>query len=210
MATSPSTDDADWAAFYRRTADRPPRPLLRDALAHLSTAARRAGDVHHAVDLGCGDGTETLHLLSAGFHVTAIDREQTAVDTVTTRAEDAELGDGLTTVCADLCSADLPRVDLVLACLSLPFLREDDLVEVWQRLLASLHPGGILAAQLFGDRDSWATGETAVEGMTFHTRDDVESWVSGLTVLQLDEREYDGPSGRGPKHWHVYDVIARR
>ncbi|WP_460689534.1 class I SAM-dependent methyltransferase [Nesterenkonia suensis] len=210
MATSPSTDDADWAAYYRRTSGRPCRPLLLDALEHLPSEPHGSSDVLHSVDLGCGDGTETLHMLQTGLTVTAIDREQAAVDAVRARAEGAGLDSGLTTVCADLSSADLPRVDLVLACLSLPFLGEDGLVDVWHRILAALHPGGILAVQLFGDRDAWASGKTAVEGMTFHTPDEVEAWLSGLTVLQLDEREYDGPSGRGPKHWHMYDVIARR
>ncbi|GAB3192593.1 hypothetical protein [Nesterenkonia suensis] len=47
-------------------------------------------------------------------------------------------------------------------------------------------------------------------GMTFHTREQVEAVVAGLEVLQLQEHEFDRPSGRGPKHWHRYDVIARR
>lgn len=77
-------------------------------------------------------------------------------------------------------------------------------------MLAALRPGGVLAVHLFGDRDSWAAGQSAVEGMTFHRRDEVENLVAGLKVLHLEEREFDGPSGRGPKHWHRYDVIARR
>lgn len=205
MATSASTDDADWAAYYRRTAGRPPRPLLLDSLAHLPSDRPR-----QAMDLGCGDGTETLHLLRAGFQVTAVDRERAAVELVASRAQAEELASGLTTVLADLSTVEPPPADLVLSCASLPFVRAADLAQLWDRILAALRPGGVLAVNLFGDRDSWAHGDTAVAGMTFHTRAQVEAMVAGVEVLQLQEHEFDGPSGRGPKHWHRYDVIARR
>ena len=34
--------------------------------------------------------------------------------------------------------------------------------------------------------------------------------VDGLELLALDEEDQDGDSFLGPKHWHVFDVIARR
>jgi hypothetical protein len=66
-------------------------------------------------------------------------------------------------------------------------------------------PGGIIAVQLFGVRDSWA-GE---EGMTFHARADVEPLLDGLDVMRLDETEHEGRAYTGPKHWHLFDVLAR-
>ena len=32
--------------------------------------------------------------------------------------------------------------------------------------------------------------------------------LDGLEVLELTERDEDGMSGAGPKHWHVFDVLA--
>ncbi|GAA4430851.1 hypothetical protein GCM10023169_34710 [Georgenia halophila] len=45
--------------------------------------------------------------------------------------------------------------------------------------------------------------------MTFHDRDQVEALLDGLVIVELSDSEFDGPSGRGPKHWHGYDVVAR-
>ncbi|MFD5822174.1 class I SAM-dependent methyltransferase [Nesterenkonia xinjiangensis] len=207
MTSAAHTDDADWDAYYRRTAGREPRPLLLDAMAHVPAKDLRPAS---AIDLGCGDGTESLHLLRAGFHVTAVDRESAAVELVATRARRDGLDSGLTAAVEDLEAVEPPRADLLLSCMSLPFLGPTALATLWERILAALHPGGVLAVNLLGDRDSWAHGDTAVAGMTFHRRNEVEAMMSGLGILQLEEHEFDGPSGRGPKHWHRYDVIARR
>ena len=48
------------------------------------------------------------------------------------------------------------------------------------------------------------------EGMRFIDVDVVRRLVDGLELIALDEEEQDGNSFLGPKHWHVFDVIARR
>ena len=69
-----------------------------------------------------------------------------------------------------------------------------------------LRPGGILVVNFFGPRDSWA----GRDGMRFIDADAVRELVDGLELLALDEEDQDGNSFLGPKHWHVFDVIARR
>lgn len=195
---TPSTADADWSAYYRMTSGRPPRDLVRKGLL-------AAGRVGTAVDLGCGDGTETLWLLEQGWQVLAVDREPSAVELVQKRAGGAAT---LRTAVADLVTDEIPAADLVLACASLPFVPPEAFGDVWRRIRSAAR-GGVLAVHLFGDRDSWASGPSAVAGMTFHRRAEVEQLLTGLEVVSLDEAEYDGPSGRGPKHWHRYDIVAR-
>ncbi len=92
--------EPDWEGYYATVRVREPRDTLAAALAAF--AAGDAGDgggppaagdaggppaaggtdgggtapaagVRHAVDLGCGDGTDTLALLAAGWSVTAVD-----------------------------------------------------------------------------------------------------------------------------------------
>jgi hypothetical protein len=57
-----------------------------------------------------------------------------------------------------------------------------------------------------GPRDSWA----GTARMSFHNPDQVAELLEGLYVLQLDETERDGDAVSGPKHWHVYDILARQ
>jgi hypothetical protein len=70
----------------------------------------------------------------------------------------------------------------------------------------ALVPSGIFAGQMFGNRDSWA-GDPS---MTFHTRHEVEGLLDGLQILRLCETERDGQAFSGPKHWHTFDILARK
>lgn len=137
----------------------------------------------------------------------ALDLEPAAIELTRQRAgESAELS----AYVADLANYAPEPADLILASVSLPFIPEEAFNRLWPQLVTALNPHGILAVHLFGDRDSWAQGEDAVAGMSFHTRAEVEQLLTGLDVVDLQEQEFDGPSGRGPKHWHRYDIIARR
>lgn len=195
-----STSDADWTEYYRQLSGRSPRPLARRAV-ELAVAPGLA------LDLGCGDGTESRFLLDQGWGVVAVDLEPAAADLTRERARGFE---NLTVEVVDLVQYTPPQSDLILASATLPFIPPAAFAKTWEKLLGALNPHGILAVHLFGDRDSWAAGESAVEGMTFHTRDQVEELLQGLEILQLEEREFDGGSGRGTKHWHRFDIIARR
>ena len=102
--------------------------------------------------------------------------------------------------------ADLSPFDLLYAGYSLPFLDADAFDRFWSAVRDRLRPGGILVVNFFGPRDSWA----GREGMRFIDVDEVRRLVDGLELLELDEEDQDGDSFLGPKHWHVFDVIARR
>lgn len=195
----PDIPELDWSAYYARGAGRAPRDLvLRGAAA--------AGTLGSAVDLGCGDGTETTWLLDHGWSVTAVDRTAEAMPLVRAHAVGS---DRLSTVVADLADYEVPPADLVLACLSLPFVRPAAFDRTWAGIRTAVSGGGVLAVNLFGDRDTWAQPGSAIAEMTFHSREQVEALLAGLDVVELTEDEHDGPSGAGPKHWHTFDVIAR-
>ena len=63
-------DDRDWAAYYRHTLGREPRPVFTKGMQLAAEAGRTPGQ---AVEVGFGDGTETLALLEAGWRVLAVD-----------------------------------------------------------------------------------------------------------------------------------------
>ena len=82
-ATDMTADEEhDWAAYYRYTLGREPRPLFVHGLAALEAAGVGPGT---AVEVGFGDGTETMWLLDAGWRVTAIDSAPAAAE-VSSRA----------------------------------------------------------------------------------------------------------------------------
>ena len=201
-ADEQGSTDQGWADYYEHTSGREPRPLLGAALSAYGEVAPGAT----ALDIGFGDGTETRALLAAGFEVTAVDADPDAVRRL------ADLGDDprLTVVQASMAEADWPPVDLAYAGYALPFCPRDDFDAMWSRLLGALRPGAVLAVDLFGDRDTWAVEDAPRGEMTFVSRARLDDLLSGLDVVTVDEEDEDGMAFSGPKHWHVFHVVARR
>jgi SAM-dependent methyltransferase len=192
-------DEVAWAGYYRWNADRPVRDLLVRAL----TAYGVVGDGAVAVDVGCGSGQETRALLDAGFAVTAVDVTPAAIEIVSAYAE---AGSRLTPLLSPMQDAALPPADLVYAGYALPFCPAEAFDGLWSSVTGALRPGGVLAVDLFGDRDEWA-GEA---GMTFVDRSRVDRLVAGLDVLELTEVDEEGRAYAGPKHWHRFELVARQ
>ena len=163
------------------------------------------GRVGSAVELGCGDGTGSVELLTRGWEVLSIDAHDDAIRRLRERIP-ADAEPRSTTMVSSMESADLPATDLVFASFSLPFCPPAAFPGLWHRIRSALRPGGRVAGELFGDRDTWASDPS----MTFHTEGAARALFDGLEVESFVEEDEDGESFDGPKHWHVFHVIARR
>ena len=193
---------SDWAAYYQSTIGREPRPLFAKGMVAVQAAGVVPGQ---AIEIGFGDGRETLALLEAGWRVLAIDPAPAAAEVLQAQVP-AHVAGRLEILSVPAEVADLLPFDLLYAGYSLPFLSADAFDRFFSAARDHLRPGGILVVNFFGPRDSWA----GREGMRFIDIDAVRGLVDGLELLALDEEDQDGNSFLGPKHWHVFDVIARR
>jgi SAM-dependent methyltransferase len=97
----------DWTKYYEAQLGRAPRPLYLDAVARFDRPGR-------AVDLGCGDGTESLDLLARGWRVYAVDQQPAALSILTSRTP-AGARDRLTAVLGSFAEVSLPPAELVYA-----------------------------------------------------------------------------------------------
>ncbi|MGO1257686.1 MAG: class I SAM-dependent methyltransferase [Brachybacterium sp.] len=213
-----SHSDRDFSEYNAAQAERAVRPLAQRAvaLAHSDAAEELPGgneptsgndptagrDRPVAVELGCGRGIEARFLAENGFTVHVYDVDPSVSGALEELAAELPVHAEI----LDLSQLrELPGADLILACASLPFLPRGSFDTLWDVMRAGLRARGILAVDLFGERDDWA----GTDG-TFLTRPEVEALLDGLEVLELVEEERDGRSFSGPKHWHTYRVLARR
>lgn len=191
-----------WKTYYEHHRDRPASSLFRTALglASILTISRKA------VDLGCGSGNETRALLQAGWDVLAIDREPTAIEMVHAIGLDHPAAKLETATQRFESLESLPSSSLIHAGMALPFCHPDHFEKFWSVVMSALLPGGIFVGQLFGDKDDWASDKAR----TFHSELEARVLFQGLRLKVFEIHEYDGPSMRGTKHWHRFDVIAQK
>ena len=195
----------EWTDYYQAVKGRPPRKTLRFALDYFDL---EPGDnaSRQAIDLGCGDGRDTVEILRRGWQALAIDGSPDAIDRLIQRS-DIDLTN-LTTEIQQFESLVLPaNADLLNASFCLQFCPQEKFPEFWSKLVGGLRAGGRFSGQLFGDRDSW----TQYSNMNFHTWDEVGVLLSGFDLELFYEEEHPGKTALGEeKHWHIFQVVARK
>lgn len=160
-----------------------------------------------AVDIGCGAGIETRWLLNAGWTVYALDADERSLGLLNSAVAAATTRSRVHTLVADLNDLpSLPTADLIYSGYTLPFTEPARFDQMWRIVKDALAPNAVLAVNLFGDRDSWAD----MGHGTFLTETQARVLLDGLQLLHFHVQDDDGMAFSGPKHWHVFDVIARR
>jgi len=192
-------EDKGWKGYYEHTKGRPPREFLLRAMPFVKNK-------NEALDLGSGALNDARFLLSAGFnHVTAVDAEPVA-------QEDANSlpNDKISYTVSSFENFDFvsETYDLVNAQYSLPFNPKSTFPKVFEKIILSLKPGGIFTGQFFGINDSWNMSRPE---MTFQTKEETERLLTGLKIIELEEKEFDKKTALGEqKHWHIFNIIAEK
>jgi tellurite methyltransferase len=159
----------DWSAYYRAVAGRPPRDTLLKALDRFDLE-KSTKSSRFAVDLGCGDGRDTVELLNRGWQVLAIDGNEEAIAKLYDRKDIDSTW--LETQVMQFEAITLPNsIDLINSSFALPFCLPENFPSLWNKIMTSLRIGGRFCGQLFGDRDTWAT---TYPNMTHYPKEKVE------------------------------------
>jgi len=203
--TSITDPDELWQKFFDATEDRQPREMLIASLKYIPAPGC-------ALDLGCGCGNDTLAMLKHGLTVTAIDAQDEAIERTLAKARLNKLDDQLqATTCAfEGFHAEPDSYDFIYSGFALPFCTKNHFADFWKMLIASLKPGGIIAGQLFGDRDEWASNPEHPANI-FLATNEFDRITTGLDRLHFEDVECHGTTALDhAKHWHVYHFILRK
>lgn len=196
--------DTNWEDYFRAIEGRVVHPLLLDALNLF------AEEIHDsprfAIDLGCGDGTETAWLLEQGWDVLAVDGDPKAIKYLMKKVRPDQLG-RLQTQIAKFEDMLLAPADLIHAAFSLPFCSPEHFDHFWNKIVKAVKPNGRVAVQFFGPNDSWAVDNPE---MSFHSAEHINNMFDVFEIESFSEVDEAGQSTTGPKHWHIFEVIARK
>jgi tellurite methyltransferase len=203
----------DWPAYFAVMDGKGPRDTTLRALDAFAAEgvpdadriARAEVPIPLAVDLGCGEGRDTQEILARGWRCVAIDGHEAAFRNMAKRgildhpALDARH--------EPMEECAIPACHLLNASFSLPFCHPDRFRALWTIIRHAIEPGGRLACQLFGDRDTWA----AIPDRSHFTRAEAEALLEGFEVEYFEEDEKDSTDAEGhDKHWHVFHIVARQ
>ena len=136
------------------------------------------------LDLGCGEGADAMWLAERGWHVTAVDISQTALDRAAADAAARNLADRIDFQCHDLTqSFPSGAFDLV----SAQFLHSTvpmDRARLLRRAADAVVPGGILLVVDHGAAPPWAS-KLDHQLLEFPTAEEV------VLSLNLDDSQWD-------------------
>lgn len=193
------TQKRDWKAYYNAVANRPPRKTILTALASFSEPGI-------AIDLGCGDGRDTVEILRQNWRVLAIDQEPEAIAGLLNRPHlNTQL---LTTKILSFEELQIPsEIDLINASFCLPFCSPDAFPVVWKKITDALSVGGRFSGHFFGDRDSWCDGGL----INCLSRSQIEKLLKHYQIELFEEEEHLGKTPMGEdRYWHIFHIVARK
>lgn len=197
--------ESKWLNYYEWTSKSDkPWPTLSQAIQSFNEEEELD---RTAIDLGCGVGKDTAHMVKNNWKVTAIDAEKTAEEFLKKKIPSEKLDQVNFVVSKYEDYLFSEKVKLINASYALPFCSPKNLGDVMQRITQAISVGGRFAGHFFGPEDSGSKDDS----MTFLTKKEVLQFFADSFVIEhFEEKEWDGISGSGAKHWHVFDIIAKK
>src|SRR6185503_12918942 len=189
--------DPTWKNYYEKTGYEP-NTLVKRALARIPRKTRT-----NALDLGCGNGRDSLYLKSEGFElVVAVDSSPDAP---------AFLGEGILRRAQTIEEAVLGKegpyfdgyFDLAIALNSLFFLPKEAVEQVIPQMYRALSPGGYMAFNVLGPDDEWVmSGDKRVSWFYEH---DIARFEDDYHSVYSSKVSEAGQTADGePKFWQTY------
>jgi rhodanese-related sulfurtransferase/SAM-dependent methyltransferase len=201
---SASPDDPEqihrWERAFREVPER--YGAEASAAARATLPALAAANVHELLELGAGQGRDTVYFAAAGLRVTALDFTTGAAETLAAKAAAAGLAEAVT-VCRHDVRDPLPFSDgtydacysHMLFCMALD---EAELIGLAGEIRRTLRPGGlcVYTARTTDDPDfgkGRQLGESIYEsggfGVHFFDSELVARLATGYELLEIDEFE---------------------
>jgi SAM-dependent methyltransferase len=162
-----------------------------------------------ALDVGCGEGADTVWLAGQGWNVTALDVSQVALERAALRAREAAAQ--VEWVHAGLVDALVAPGGFDLVSAQYPALLRSPGHDAEHALLAAVAPGGLLLVVHHADIDVEEAKSHGFDPADYVSPTDVAALLDDDWQVRFDERRpREVPVGAGSQHTHNVVLRARR
>lgn len=190
----------NWIQYYDKTKKEYPRNNVKFLIDSLNFKPT------DAIDLGCGQGNDTVYLINNDFRVLGIDKEN--VEEIIRERLSQDKQKYFQFKKQKLEYLKIPNTDLIIANFSLSFCKKEYFKSMWQKIVESINLNGYFVGTIFGINDSW---NKKYRDMSFFDKEDVKRLFNKFKIIVFEEIENDKPTALGEeKHWHFYNIIAQK
>lgn len=190
----------NWKQYYDKTKKEYPRNNVKFLIDSLNLKST------NAIDLGCGQGNDTVYLINNDFKVLGIDKEN--VEEIIRERLSQDKQKYFQFKKQKLEDLKIPNTDLIIANFSLSFCKKEYFKLMWQKIVESINLNGYFVGTIFGINDSW---NKKYRDMSFFDKEDVKRLFNKFKIIRFEEIENDKPKALGEeKHWHFYSIIAQK
>lgn len=174
-----------------------------------------SGDDIRVLDVGSGQGRNSIYLGRQGYNITAIDSSRAAIRDLRRAVQRDNLP--ITIVCSNINSYPLPQetYDVILAISVLCHLDPGTIHETGGRITRALRPGGLLIAEEFTPDDPGAceadnASEFAPLIENYFTPDDLQQLFVPLRTIHSQVHTVKDTTHGGQHEHSLIRYVARR
>jgi cyclopropane fatty-acyl-phospholipid synthase-like methyltransferase len=171
-----------------------------------------------ALDVGAGDGRNTLYLAAKGFDVTAIDASRVGIEKLQRFARERQVADRVTGIVSDAREFDYgaDAWDLITSVTLFDHLEPHDVRPLFERVLAGLNERGILHVKVHTVDDPGFRGGRRPESECskmihyYFKRNELLSMVLPHCHVMWYSEQSEQDTSHGPLHYHGFAKLIAR
>lgn len=192
-----------WAREYRRTPETyiwgtEPTTFARQVVALLPLSAR-------ILDLGCGEGRESVFFAEAGFEVVGVDASRAGIAKARRLAE--ARGVRVRWLVGDMARLAYRRpFDLIYSCGAIHYVPRQKRPRFFSRLQSLTRPGGLHAHAVFTDREIYVEKGEVID---YFASGELAALYTGWLILHREEGRIPCAQDGTPHHHSVEFLIVR-
>lgn len=177
-----------------------------------------------ALDIGSGEGRNSIFLAQNGFTVTAIDKIPEGVEKLKNKITEHDLN--ITPIVGDIKDFKFipEKYSLIIAVCVIDFLKKDEINNIIKNIKASLIKNGIVFLRVFSVEESVSLIERGFKPMEentfympkmgfyrhFFTSDELREYFSDYEIVLFNQKKIEDLSHDSPHFHHTIEMIARK